>query len=267
MVLTLVYADGIIPAYAGNTAPALGRTPSLPGSSPHTRGTRPTCPQSGQTPGDHPRIRGEHEVEYDIGKVEDWIIPACAGNTFSMETISRICSGSSPHTRGTRTASRPARAAGRDHPRIRGEHKRHDVGLGPVGGIIPAYAGNTDATGGVRLSSPGSSPHTRGTRACGFFRRGSRKDHPRIRGEHVLDSINQCAAIGIIPAYAGNTIRVSPSRITRWDHPRIRGEHQPRRHRQRPGGGIIPAYAGNTTRRIQEVLGCPGSSPHTRGTP
>ena len=71
---------------------------------------------------------------------------------------------------------------------------------------------------------------------------------------------------GIIPAYAGSTIKASPSKISRWDHPRVCGEHRdehpgggPRRGssprmrgaraRARAGeadGGIIPAYAGST---------------------
>ena len=139
------------------------------------------------------------------------------------------------------------------------------------GGIIPAYAGNTNAMSWV-------TPW--------------REDHPRICGEHVLHGFFQhqglgssphmrgtravwdCPGItrGIIPAYAGNTNGRCGSRWMIRDHPRICGEHvgdgttEPfriptdpgssphmrgtpsRRLPQRRSSGIIPAYAGNTLR-------------------
>ena len=77
---------------------------------------------------------------------------------------------------------------------------------------------------------------------------------------------NPRTALGIIPAYAGNTPSSSPSSVPVGDHPRVCGEHprnvsqsirpwgsSPRmrgtrtvRHSQRSPIGIIPAYAGNT---------------------
>ena len=131
---------------------------------------------------DHPRIRGEHSVVTDV---------ACS----SM--------GSSPHTRGARRRRPhpdehrgiiPAYAGStegphglvesfEDHPRIRGEHASVANRMSPVegssphtrgapvhvfddgvcGGIIPAYAGSTEAN-----SLDGQ----------------TMADHPRIRGEH-----------------------------------------------------------------------------------
>ena len=69
----------------------------------------------------------------------------------------------------------------------------------------------------------GSSPHTRGAHAVGA------RDLPDA---------------GIIPAYAGSTVRTPSAMSRRVDHPRIRGEH---------------AFHSFTT-----SYG-PGSSPHTRG--
>ena len=118
----------------------------------------------------------------------------------------------------------------------------------------------------------GSSPHTRGTRACGFFRRGSRKDHPRIRGEHHAPHPGGARLPGIIPAYAGNTMissqswvpvpgssphtRGTPRAASRRcsaarDHPRIRGEHHDLLPELGARAGIIPAYAGNTADPVQ----------------
>ena len=134
--------------------------------------------------------------------------------------------------------------------------------------IIPAYAGST----------PTRSP-----------RRSSGKDHPRIRGEHLLFSAASRPSRGssphtrgapvdvgpdwrrcrIIPAYAGSTGLCDLGPKAQPDHPRIRGEHAgahaytPSRlgsspHTRGAHGfgtalkqsvGIIPAYAGSTSRR------------------
>ena len=174
--------------------------------------------------------------------------------------------GSSPHTRGAphrrphvrgrqgiipayAGSTRGRRRSGwsrRDHPRIRGEHRRalsvptsvpgsspHTRGARTVDAtgkgderIIPAYAGST----------PASRSHSEGFR-----------DHPRIRGEHPIHAMTGTAmegssphtrgalglaqrrerVFGIIPAYAGSTPCCPSSGAPRRDHPRIRGEHQP----------------------------------------
>ena len=111
--------------------------------------------------------------------------------------------------------------------------------------IIPAYAGST--------STP--APLT-----------ASHRDHPRIRGEHVIGITHVSIWKGssphtrgarhgrtaralrrrIIPAYAGSTLGAICPSSTRTDHPRIRGEH---------------------VRRAGHARGRQGSSPHTRGAP
>ena len=172
---------------------------------------------------DHPRIRGEHQAGNSCYSQGSGIIPAYAGSTnitFSATSASRDhprirgehstlipfhrnLTGSSPHTRGapSHRASKPSprgiipayagstrktrahERMGRDHPRIRGEHREKpkptgvDPGSSPhtrgapfggvsapgMQGIIPAYAGSTRV-------GKGGQPHGR--------------DHPRIRGEH-----------------------------------------------------------------------------------
>ena len=193
-----------------------------------------------------------------------------------------------------------------DHPRIRGEHAATRRDTPCCERIIPAYAGST-------LGS------------CGL--RGRPRDHPRIRGEHspgsrsdpdgstssphtrgALDHhLYMRVTSWIIPAYAGSTSPGDGGRPCSRDHPRIRGEHLPRKRRQRPVRGssphtrgarksiapgtarlrIIPAYAGSTSKppaasswrpdhpriRGEHVPALPGawtgggSSPHTRGAP
>ena len=171
--------------------------------------------------------------------------------------------GSSPHTRGA--------------PRRRGRRVS-------CKGIIPAYAGSTTAQNA---------------------RYGRKSDHPRIRGEHSSVDCPPTAAPGssphtrgahppaqpsladdgIIPAYAGSTLRNAYKLMKLEDHPRIRGEHGGWSAVRSASPRIIPAYAGSTptaapVSRSREdhprirgehisdgstarISG--GSSPHTRG--
>ena len=212
---------GIIPAYAGSTVLLLARdcyvsdhprirgehlkaremTVLTEGSSPHTRGAQrdpglvdgvrriiPAYAGStlwglsiGSVRGDHPRIRGEHLASNRVVWCCFGIIPAYAGSTLPQRFFPRL---------------------GADHPRIRGEHFEwignaiKNVGSSPhTRGapdarrrrhhrrrIIPAYAGST---------RPTSPPRRR------------RKDHPRIRGEHIKISVTADTKRGSSPHTRG----------------------------------------------------------------
>ena len=233
---------GIIPAYAGNTGES--NTSSL-----HYW--------------DHPRVCGEHP---------------------STDLWCDMWRGSSPRMRGTLIFLFCVMWWW-DHPRVCGEHaaglsRTYDVeGSSPRmrgtrkpvktkengTGIIPAYAGNTSAA---------------------RRREYRRWDHPRVCGEHIRAggmmvrltgssprmrgtlgaTPEQVQALGIIPAYAGNTSTQSVAPPHLRDHPRVCGEHlttllighfdvgsSPRMRGTLFLGaaiskfeGIIPAYAGNT---------------------
>ena len=112
---------------------------------------------------------------------------------------------SSPHTRGTRWGKGRPRGRHGDHPRIRGEHLRIVGGSRMAIGIIPAYAGNTSRSLNTWVASAGSSPHTRGTRRRSRWWARRSRDHPRIRGEHDVVSMDYATGGEIILAYAGNT--------------------------------------------------------------
>ena len=171
------------------------------GSSPHTRGARASLRFDPYWDWDHPRIRGEHA---------------------RMRGFRVFARGSSPHTRGAPrlwiSRSRPrgiipayagstlgagrCRSSTADHPRIRGEHCDAElmlreffgssphtrgaltlgdhVGVGP--GIIPAYAGSTQASTSLRTVAT---------------------DHPRIRGEHQLALIRPGDLVGSSPHTRG----------------------------------------------------------------
>ena len=132
-------------------------------------------------------------------------------------------------------------------------------------GIIPAYAGSTIF---ITISR---SPPTDHPRVCGEHSLQSilvmspKGSSPRMRGAHIIVRIVP-SDTGIIPAYAGSTwnsvLRTSVSK----DHPRVCGEHDgnisgdtvmpgssPRMrgalglaHGVPVFQGIIPAYAGST---------------------
>mgnify|MGYP005911173997 CR=1 FL=1 len=133
-----------------------------------------------------------------------------------------------------------------DHPRVCGEH------------FVPTIMGS------VSLGS---------SRVCGEHRTLTDENgepwgsSPRMRGTHQIRDVS-ADIHGIIPAYAGNTIRCLSARRATVDHPRVCGEHfsvashlrvnpgssprmrgtHSRRLQRRHPQGIIPAYAGNTRR-------------------
>ena len=141
-------------------------------------------------------------------------------------------------------------------------------------GIIPAYAGNTCSR---MFSATYSRDHPR---VCGEHRQTipqtpeTSGSSPRMRGTLSV-SQTKLFALGIIPAYAGNTLFLVHNPITGRDHPRVCGEHSPTcpksggalgsspRMRGTPVpifehvicAGIIPAYAGNTTIRTALKFG------------
>ena len=215
--------DGIIPAYAGSTRPMMGLTISR---------------------WDHPRIRGEHETvvmkllkkggssphtrgapsTLRRSRRPSRIIPAYAGSTLDRPLIRGRLLGSSPHTRGAQPCGHvlvrhrriiPAYAGSTsipyagvqhygDHPRIRGEHVFDNPGKDNVPGSSPHTRGAPEARGAGSATTriiPAYAGSTVDTMTMSVRSR----DHPRIRGEHVVAEDDAGLAGGIIPAYAGST--------------------------------------------------------------
>ena len=194
------------------------------GSSPHTRGARAIGSHARLCRRDHPRIRGEHSARLGAHAVLAGIIPAYAGNTSDMSSERPDPRGSSPHTRGTRGRVRHRQGRGLDHPRMRGEHLFDGDNQPHMLRIIPAYAGNTHRLKACTGGWEGSSPHTRGTQEARRWPWPSRRDHPRIRGEHRRDRRGALVVAGIIPAYAGNTcLRLLPPWLPQGSSPHTRG--------------------------------------------
>ena len=160
----------------------------------------------------------------DVGPdVHGGIIPAYAGSTWLPWQLAG-CSRDHPRVCGEHARhSRSSAAWMGSSPRMRGAPQRALPGL-PQAGIIPAYAGSTEA-----------------------WRRARREveDHPRVCGEHfiVITAPTSCVGSsprmrgallaravrpqhdGIIPAYAGSTWIPLQMELAIWDHPRVCGEH------------------------------------------
>ena len=132
----------IIPAYAGSTEARKSHLLAFP---------------------DHPRIRGEHAVDFLVAKGGGGSSPHTRGAHAFDESPDDFL-GIIPAYAGSTSGLPLAEWRRADHPRIRGEH-RFFLGEFPFGDwIIPAYAGSTLAFRHAFRSS---------------------RDHPRIRGEHV----------------------------------------------------------------------------------
>ena len=318
-----VVVGWIIPAYAGSTCPPARTWPPsgdhprirgehnprrrdrdhAPGSSPHTRGARPSacrsCRRRGIIPAyagstklarrlivielDHPRIRGEHNQ--CIVKDQRFV-------------------GSSPHTRGAPSESRtrgalsriiPAYAgstdwtrwsllAGQDHPRIRGEHIPCRGSPTKVRGSSPHTRG-APYRWGMTARSPGIIPAYAGSTARGAVVLAGWMDHPRIRGEHwCLFQLGDPDG-GSSPHTRGARPGIPSHSSSTPDHPRIRGEHAEAAHAYNHAVGSSPHTRGALVGAIHlhrmladhprirgehsgaSRLGRPvrGSSPHTRG--
>ena len=156
------------------------------------------------------------------------------------------------------------------------------------GGIIPACAGSTTSLYVRPWCVWGSSPHARGAQFALARRAKYVWDHPRMRGEHSLVYVVINVGVGIIPACAGSTIKLTgestylrgssphargalacstPARRLGGDHPRMRGEHERSNKMKDSLIGIIPACAGSTYRPRAFTSYVEGSSPHARGAP
>ena len=98
----VVFSDGIIPAYAGNTSSSCTYLPSY---------------------GDHPRVCGEHYISLRSDKIGAGSSPRMRGtHTDRLEACLGL--GIIPAYAGNTTGKVAVNNKGRDHPRVCGEHWR-----------------------------------------------------------------------------------------------------------------------------------------------
>ena len=183
-----------------------------------------------------------------------------------MQGACEFGGGAHPHVCGEHEGSNlPAACVQGSSPRMRGTRLYDGVHI-LAAGLIPTYAGNT-LWFVIGVLPSWAHPHVCGehARCCvkPLRRVGS---SPRMRG--TLDDCNTgVTGVGLIPTYAGNTIKGTKCIFTGWAHPHVCGEHiiDPARPFRVEGSsprmrgtlwevtngysrrGLIPTYAGNTS--------------------
>ena len=274
--------------------------------------------------GASPRVRGKRGAG-ESGAARAGCIPACAGEALGgchhailLRVHPRVCGGSAGRKRA-RGAQRGA------SPRVRGKQTDRVVGT-VTQGCIPACAGEAQGRPraprrqGVHPRVCGEAIRTgayRSTsrvhpRVCGGSVHQPPREirwsgaSPRVRGKRGDGGVVQ-AAVGCIPACAGEARRSAARRAAAWVHPRVCGGSRRRcgsgadlwgasprvrgklalRGGQREGAGCIPACAGEAIERGGDhALGkvhprvcggsyrsrggssrAPGASPRVRGKP
>ena len=269
-------ARGTLP---GARSPGVRRRfiPACAGNTPMWAATKPTSSV-------HPRVRGEHPTARHDRNPPRRFIPACAGNTGHGHRRQHEVPVH-PRVRGEHgtIVGHSAELYG-SSPRARGTPRSQPAGC-PVFRFIPACAGNTETASppprwrtvhprvrgehirSLRFSCflPGSSPRARGTLlfvndpvrprrfipACAGNTRQHAPGghaipvHPRVRGEHPLNSTRHRTRLGSSPRARGTRRQVA---------------------RRRSAHRFIPACAGNTESPASPVASIPGSSPRARGT-
>ena len=174
---------------------------SVIGSPPHARGTlredQKVFRNTGITPAcagntvkvvdiisghwDHPRMRGEHSVDYTKFIPDLRITPACAGNTYKIQRY--MCNH-------------------QDHPRMRGEHKVGRIMPVPILGSPPHARGTRRSASGVMVGDRITPACAGNTRRCSLIPSLS-TDHPRMRGEHAKSPSASSAPAGSPPHARG----------------------------------------------------------------
>ena len=148
------------------------------------RGTRIVVHLFTSRPGIIPAYAGNTRTE-DLEQLIDKDHPRVCGEHLTRDSSYTIFPGSSPRMRGT--------------PPPLGN-------LRNVQGIIPAYAGNTDCSADV-ASGSGDHPRVCGEHSANSaYPSASSGSSPRMRGTHPRKKRAKCHD-GIIPAYAGNTLK------------------------------------------------------------
>ena len=173
--------------------------------------------------------------------------------------------GLTPAFAGKTCATPRPTAAGRAHPRIRGEDGSVQPPTLYPGGSPPHSRGRL-ADKQLISNRSGLTPAFAGKTACTPPCSPRQWAHPRIRGEDNRARAPRMSAGRLTPAFAGKTCCMSWDLTSLWAHPRIRGEDRvtdsasskiegsPPHSRGRHSSGmdewhaygLTPAFAGKT---------------------
>ena len=215
-------AVGLIPTHAGKTA-ATPRPAPVCRAHPHSRGENQACAITcTPMPGSSPLTRGKRPTQTKTNHGSR-LIPTHAGKTPAHSTrLSR--SWAHPHSRGENQAlSHTTQTHLGSSPLTRG--KRYSLSDRPRRpGLIPTHAGKTRS----RRGDPGynrAHPHSRGeNRPCPSTAVLPAGSSPLTRGKQSAGR-EVTREGGLIPTHAGKTPGTQPSRCRARAHPHSRGEN------------------------------------------
>ena len=213
---------GLIPARAGNTGGGGGGGLGW-GAHPRSRGEHVTTqPRGTVSPGSSPLARGT-PFGVDVTPLRDGLIPARAGNT-GTDYVTSVKDRAHPRSRGEHGIARSSCAICKgSSPLARGTPCTGPA-ASSLSGLIPARAGNTHSVSQV-YKMTWAHPRSRGEHSRTFFPTyPTGGSSPLARGTLGFHSPRPSAG-GLIPARAGNTMRVPAELAQAGAHPRSRGEH------------------------------------------
>ena len=175
-------------------------------------------------------MRGEYQLRRKLQEVALGSPPLARGihldflDFVRAVRITPACAGNtlSPKNKGRQTE---------DHPRLRGEYRQQSLMLSRYRGS-PRLRGEYMSAASNITSAPGSPPLARGIQL--------------IPGRRV-------SAIGITPACAGNTRRLTMAGCQYRDHPRLRGEYWKFWKFRQDWKGSPPLARGIRKRRCQKT--------------
>ena len=214
--------ERLIPAHAGKTDSGK-RSWIISRAHPRSRGeNHGEHFGGGLIEGSSPLTRGKHGAKTSLPPGPG-LIPAHAGKTRSSVKLP-YCLRAHPRSRGENSAAFGwINGSLGSSPLTRGKLL---VGAGDnlTGGLIPAHAGKT-RTSTVSPSVAGAHPRSRGENSSVYsISLTTPGSSPLTRGKHLLTRQRDVLE-GLIPAHAGKTSRRMRPREKWWAHPRSRGEN------------------------------------------
>ena len=214
------------------------------GSSPLTRGRRPRPRHQLRRLRLIPAHAGS-TVGEDTDRQNRWAHPRSRGVDPQGPAHCALCRGSSPLTRGRRTATMGGTSTLTAHPRSRGVDCHGFLMSTAPARLIPAHAGSTAVINALMADSA-AHPRSRGVDVTNPFNPATRGGSSPLTRGRLIGHLRNARSIRLIPAHAGSTASTVASPCPPTAHPRSRGVDA------RPS--------------LRGTVRC-GSSPLTRGRP
>ena len=173
------------------------------GSSPLTRGRRPRPRHQLRRLRLIPAHAGS-TVGEDTDRQNRWAHPRSRGVDPQGPAHCALCRGSSPLTRGRRTATMGGTSTLTAHPRSRGVDCHGFLMSTAPARLIPAHAGSTAVINALMADSA-AHPRSRGVDVTNPFNPATRGGSSPLTRGRLIGHLRNARSIRLIPAHAGST--------------------------------------------------------------